>query len=333
MQRILIIAEIAQAHDGSLGILHSFIDAVAKTGVDAIKFQTHIADAESSEFEPFRVNFSYVDKTRFDYWKRMEFTEEQWFGIKKHCDEMGIEFLSSPFSIAAVDLLEMINVRRYKIGSGEVNNFLMLEKIAKTGKEIILSSGMSSLDELESTFNFLKKFGNSLSILQCTTKYPTQPEDIGLNLIPVLRNRYQVPIGLSDHSGTIYPSIAAVGLGAEIIEIHVTFDKQMFGPDSSSSLTLSELKQLVEGVRFIERCINNPIDDKGINTTSLKTIFEKSLALRRDLPKGSKICFDDLESKKPSGIGIPAREYQNIIGKQLVRDKSKNDFLKEEDLI
>ena len=133
-KNLFIIAEIAQAHDGSLGLLHSYIDALAETGVDAVKFQTHIAAAESSEFEQFRVPFSYVDKTRFDYWKRMEFTAEQWGGIKQHCENRGVEFISSPFSIAAVELLEKLNVKRYKIGSGEVSNTLLLDRIAPNKK-------------------------------------------------------------------------------------------------------------------------------------------------------------------------------------------------------
>jgi N,N'-diacetyllegionaminate synthase len=159
---IFIIAEIGQAHDGSLGILHSYIDAIAATGVDAIKFQTHIAEAESSMAEPFRVNFSYEDVTRYDYWHRMSFTKEQWIGIKEHCEKVGLEFISSPFSQAAVDLLESIGVTRYKIGSGETSNFLMLEKIAKTGKPIILSSGMSSYEELDATLEFLAPFANEM---------------------------------------------------------------------------------------------------------------------------------------------------------------------------
>ncbi|WP_311196036.1 N-acetylneuraminate synthase family protein [Antarcticibacterium sp. 1MA-6-2] len=127
---MFIIAEIAQAHDGFLGIAHSYIDALSKTGVDAVKFQVHIAEAESSIHEPFRVKFSTQDKSRFDYWKRMEFSVEQWQELRTHCDEAGVEFMASPFSNAAVDLLEKLEVKRYKIGSGEVNNFLMLEKIA-----------------------------------------------------------------------------------------------------------------------------------------------------------------------------------------------------------
>ncbi len=145
---VFIIAEIAQAHDGSLGIAHSFIDALKDTGVDAVKFQVHIAEAESSIYEPFRVKFSYEDATRYDYWKRMEFEPYQWSGLKKHCEECGLEFMASVFSNAAVDLLEKLGVKRYKIGSGEVSNLLLLDKIAYTGKPVILSSGMSSYEEL-----------------------------------------------------------------------------------------------------------------------------------------------------------------------------------------
>lgn len=329
---ILIIAEIGQAHDGSLGILHSYIEALKTTGVDAIKFQTHIARAESSEFEPFRIKFSYADKTRFDYWKRMEFDLDQWKEIKIHCDDVGLEFISSPFSNLAVDWLEEVGVKRYKIGSGEVSNFLMLEKIAKTGKDIILSSGMSNYEELDQTINFLAPFGNRLSVLQCTTKYPTEAKDIGLNVLNELKSRYKIPVGLSDHSGKIFPSLSAVSLGAEILEFHTAFDRRMFGPDTTSSLTIDEIKQLVEGVRFIETSLQNPID-KTDNTQfhGLKNIFEKSLAINKDKLAGDIISIDDLEAKKPFGHGVPAKDYAGVIGKKLISDKSKWDFLKEGD--
>lgn len=328
-----IIAEIGQAHDGSLGILHSYIDSLKDTGIDAIKFQTHIAEAESSEYEPFRVNFSYVDKTRYDYWDRMGFTMEQWIEIKKHCDEVGLEFMSSPFSNAAVDLLEKIGVEKYKIGSGEVNNFLILEKIIKTGKPIILSSGMSSYQELDETVAFIKKHGNDLSILQCTTKYPTQAEDIGYNVITELKERYNVPVGLSDHSGVIYPSMAAVAIGASILEFHAVFDKRMFGPDAKSSLAIDQIKELVGGVRFIEKGMKNSID-KTDNSKfdEVKTIFGKSLAVNRDLQKGDIITFDVLEGKKPGNKGIPAKDFKFIIGKRIKNPLNKWDFITNEDI-
>lgn len=329
-----IIAEIGQAHEGSLGMAHSYIDALAETGIDAIKFQTHIAEAESSLQEPFRVKFSYEDETRLDYWERMSFTENQWVGLKEHCDQVGLEFISSPFSLAAVDLLEQIGVKQYKIGSGEVSNFLMLEKIAKTGKPIIISSGMSSFEELDRTVDFLKPFGNELSVLQCTTSYPTPPERVGLNVIHELKHRYpDLKVGLSEHTSRIYTGIAAASLGAEILEFHVVFDKRMFGPDAKSSLTIDETKQLVEGVRFVEEMLNNPIDKTDNSPyTELKGIFEKSLSVNKNLSIGAELTFEDLETTKPANCGIPAAEFRSVIGKKLIANKTKYSFLNWEDL-
>lgn len=330
---MLIVAEIGQAHDGSLGILHSYIDAVAETKADAIKFQTHIAAAESSIYEPFRIKFSRQDKTRFDYWKRMEFTLDQWKEIKSHCDEKGLEFMSSPFSNAAVDLLEEVGVKRYKIGSGEVNNHLLLHKIAKTGKEIILSSGMSALSELDEAVEFIRGFGNKISILQCTTAYPTKPEEWGLNVIGKLRDRYGVPVGFSDHSGDIYACLAATALGAEILEFHVVFDKRMFGPDTKASLTIDETKKLVEGVKQIRISLTNPVDKSdNADFTHLKGIFEKSLAINRDMKANEEISLADLETKKPKDKGIDALKYKEVIGRRLKHELKQWDFLNINDL-
>lgn len=328
-----LIAEIAQAHEGSLGILHSYIDAVAKTGVQAIKFQMHIAEAESSIYEPFRVKFSKEDDTRFDYWKRMEFSLEQWKEIKKHCDDVGLDFICSPFSNLAVDWLEEIGVHTYKIGSGEVNNLLLLEKICATRKPIIISSGMSSFDELDKTVDFLKNKSVDFSILQCTTAYPTKPEQYGLNVINELKKRYNVSVGFSDHSAKVSTGIAAVALGAEILEFHVVFHREIFGPDAIASLTIEETKQLVETVNDIQSAIDNPIDKNNNNQfDELKSIFEKSLAINKNLPENHIITFDDLESKKPKGYGISATDFQKVIGKKLNKEKSKWDFLTEEDI-
>ena len=333
MKPITIIAEIGQAHEGSLGIAHSYIDAAASAGVDVVKFQTHISHAESSVFEPFRVKFSYEDNTRFEYWKRMEFTVNQWKGLKDHCESVGVEFLSSPFSCAAVELLEDIGVNRYKIGSGETSNLLMLARIVETGKPIILSSGMSSYFELDKTVAFLRGFGTDFSILQCTTKYPTEPEDLGLNVIKELQTRYECTVGFSDHSGSIYPAIAATALGAELIEAHLVFDRQMFGPDSASSLTVKEFSELVRGVRFVERALKSPIDKNNNEAfTSLKQIFEKSLAVNQDLAAGTIISREHLESKKPAGRGHPASDYIELIGKPTNRALKKWDFISSKDV-
>ncbi|WP_136669285.1 N-acetylneuraminate synthase family protein [Flavobacterium sp. H122] len=331
---VYLIAEIGQAHEGSLGILHSYIDAVASTGVQAIKFQMHIAEAESSLYEPFRVKFSLEDQTRYDYWQRMGFTLEQWKEIKKHCDEVGLDFICSPFSNQAVDWLEEIGVKYYKVGSGEVNNLLLLEKITGTKKPVIISSGMSSYEELDCTVAFLKERNVAFSILQCTTSYPTQPEQFGFNVIRELKEKYGVPVGFSDHSAKVSTNIAAVALGAEILEFHVVFDRRMFGPDTKSSLLIDEVSQLVEDVNAVYKAIQHPIDKSNNKQFSeLKSIFEKSLAINKDLPKGHCLTFEDLEAKKPKGHGIEALKFQDVIGMKLKHDMKQWNFINENDLI
>jgi N-acetylneuraminate synthase len=329
-----IIAEIGQAHEGSLGILHSYIDALAKTGVTAIKFQTHIAEAESSAKEPFRVKFSYEDNSRYDYWQRMEFTKEQWFGIKQHCDDLDIEFMSSPFSLEAVNLLEEIGVKRYKIGSGEVSNLLLLDRISDTGKPVILSSGLSDWDEIDKSISFLQEKNIHVSIVQCTTSYPTKPEIWGLNIVSEMKKRFDIPVGYSDHSGTPYACPSAILLGASIIEFHAVFDKRMFGPDATSSLTIDEITEMVKGIKMVQTSLENPMkkEIQG-NTVELKRMFGKSLAINRSLEEGAVIKKEHLESKKPAGEGIDSREFQKIVGRKLKHSLDKWSFLNEEDLI
>lgn len=327
--KVEIIAEIAQAHEGSLGIAHSYIDALAGTGIDTVKFQMHIASAESSEYEQFRVNFSKEDKTRYDYWHRMGFTFDQWAGLKDHCTEKGLRFLCSPFSVLAFEWLERLGADRYKIASGETTNLLMLEKICATKKPVLISSGMSGYSEIRNSVDFISsRNGNLEGIFQCTTAYPTPPEKYGLNVITDLRQQYPCKIGLSDHSGEIYAALAATALGAEMLEMHVVFDKAMFGPDAKSSLTINEFSTLVDGVRKISRSLLNPVDKnatEGFN--ELKTMFGKSLAINKDLPAGHVIGIDDLETKKPGNKGIPASEYNNVLGKKLQNHKQGNSFL------
>src|SRR5574341_1605298 len=175
-ERCLIIGEVAQAHDGSLGMAHAFIDAIANAGADAVKFQTHIAAAESTPGEPWRVKLSPQDATRYDYWKRMEFTEEQWGGLARHASERGLIFLSSAFSFEAVDLLNRIGVTAWKVGAGETTNLPMIERMARTGKPVILSSGMSTWAEMDAAVECVRKHEAPVAALQCTTAYPCPPE-------------------------------------------------------------------------------------------------------------------------------------------------------------
>jgi N,N'-diacetyllegionaminate synthase len=332
--RCLIICEVAQAHDGSLGMAHAYIDSAAEAGVDAIKFQTHIAAAESTPAEPWRVKFSRQDATRYDYWKRMEFTEEQWHGLKKHADERRLQFLSSPFSDEAVELLTRVGVSAWKIASGEASNTVMFERIARTGLPILLSTGMSSLSEIDAAVERIKKNNLPLTVLQCESIYPTPPDKVGINLIPFFRERYDCKVGLSDHSGTIYPGLAAATLGIEALEVHITMSREMFGPDVPASLPPHELHQLVEGVRFIEKMRASPIDKDVMATelTGMRKLFTKSVVAKINLPRGTVLRAEHLAVKKP-GTGIPADQLQQVIGKTLQRNVAKDEVLQEEDLV
>jgi N,N'-diacetyllegionaminate synthase len=326
--RTFVVAEIAQAHDGSVGILHSLVDAAAAAGVDAVKFQVHIAEAESSALEPFRVRFSPVDATRFDYWKRMELSPVQSADLKHRCEAAGVEFLATPFSNAAVDLLESIGVARYKVGSGDLANPLLLERLARTGKEVILSTGLGALEEIDAAVAMMRERQVPVAVLQCTTKYPTAAQDIGLPWLATLRARYACPVGLSDHSGTIYAALGAVALGATVIEAHITFDRRMFGPDAKASLTVDEFADLLRGVRFLEQARGQGLGktvDEG--KQELRRMFGKALAVNRDMQIGETIRFEDLESKKPADAGLPVAKMAKAVGSKLIKTKKQWDFL------
>jgi N-acetylneuraminate synthase len=312
---------------------HAFIDAIANAGADAVKFQTHIAAEESTPGEPWRVKFSLQDLSRYEYWRRMEFTVEQWLGLKKHADERGILFLSTPFSEAAVDLLQSIDMKVWKIGSGEVGNLPLLRKICAYGHPVILSSGMSDLAELDSAVELVKQSGNPAAVLQCTSAYPCPPESIGLNVLGEFRTRYGLPVGLSDHSGQIFASLAAVSLGAEVVEVHVTLSREMFGPDVPASITSSELRLLVDGVRQIEKMLDSPIDkDSAANGfTDLRKAFTKSVVAGSNLAAGTILAPEHLKLKKP-GIGLPPNEIEKLLGKVLLRDVKADELLQYADV-
>ncbi len=329
----LIIAEVAQAHDGSLGTAHAFVDAIADAGADAVKFQTHIASAESTPLEQFRVHFSVQDRTRYDYWKRTEFTQQQWAGLMEHAESRGLLFISSPFSVEAVQLLARIGMPAWKVASGELSTTPMFDAMLATSLPFIVSSGMSNYAELDDAVARLTSAGARLAVLQCTTAYPCPPERIGLNVMSDMRERYGVPVGLSDHSGTIYPGLAAVTLGASIVETHFTLSRQMFGPDVRASLTPTEFAQLVQGIRFIERMEANPVDKDVLaaEMEPLRRLFTKSIVAGRPISRGQRISAEDLACKKP-GTGMAPARLPELIGRTAKRDLERDKLIEENDL-
>ena len=331
--RCLVIGEVALTHDGSLGLAHAFVDAIANAGADAVKFQTHIAAAESTPAEPFRVKFSRQDATRYDYWKRMEFTEGEWRGLAEHCRERGVLFISSPFSVQAVDMLERIGQPLWKIASGETGNTQLLDRVLDTGAPVLLSTGMSPLAEIDAAVARVKARRVPVGVFQCTTAYPCPAEQIGLNLIPVYRERYGCWVGLSDHSATIYPGLAGVAIGMDMLELHVALSREMFGPDVIASVTTAELKQLVDGIRFIERMRAHPLDKDASarDTAPLRRLFTRSIVAKDALPAGTLLAREHLMIKKP-GTGLPPERLDDVVGRRLARPVAADQLLAAEDI-
>ncbi len=329
MLRPYIIAEVAQAHDGNINIAHAFIDAVANTkAADAIKFQTHFADEESMPEEKWRKKFSRVAETRFEYWKRMEFSEDQWVEIKYHCQEVGLDFLSSPFSLKAAKLLSKIGMQTWKIASGEVTNFPMLDYIANLGgQKFIISTGLCSTKELEECIKRIRTNKNQVEILACISKYPAPIGEINLKYMDSLGKKFQCKTGLSDHSASIYPCLTAYTQGATTLEVHVSFHRDYFGPDNPASLMLEDLTELRHGLDQIQVIMSPAGDVDKKNTDAMRSLFLKSIVVNENMSKGQKIQLNHLAFKKP-GTGISASEYEKVVGSELLCDKLAGELLR-----
>jgi N,N'-diacetyllegionaminate synthase len=328
-----LIAEVAQSHDGSLGQAHAYIDAAAAAGADAVKFQTHIANAESTYDEKFRIKFSQQDQTRYDYWLRMEFSLPQWRDLQEHAKSVGLVFLSSPFSIDAVNLLEELDIPAWKIGSGEFFTANLIDAIICTRKPILLSTGMAKSHEIDFLVNNLNKNFVPFCLMQCTTQYPSKVEEVGLNIIQEFRTKYRCATGLSDHTGLPWPSIAAIAQGCNVVEVHVTFDRMMFGPDVKASVTFQEFKLISDFRNSFYTMQSNEVDKDSIanQMTELRTNFSKSLAPVHPLNAGTILKKEMLTLKKP-GSGIPFEQINEVVGKVLARDIDPSCLLKWDDL-
>ena len=311
MSRVYVIAEAGMNHDGSLGNAIRMAEVAAECGVDAVKFQLHDAAAETTRDAPSPPYFQH--ETRWEYFQRTAFSDEQWATLKRACEAAGIDFLCSVFSLEALERLERLGAERYKIGSGEVTNLELIRRVAATGKPVLLTSGMSSWSELDDAVHAA---GENVTVLQCTSEYPTPPERVGLNVLAELRERYGRPVGLSDHSLGNYAAFAAVALGATTIEKHFTLSNDLYGPDAAMASEPDELEELVDGVRSIEAMLASPVDKDELreDIREMKRVFEKSVVTVDNIPAGSRIEREMLAAKKP-GTGIPAARIDDVVGR------------------
>lgn len=328
-ENITIIAEIGSVHDGSIGNALKAVEAVAACGADVVKFQTHIAEAETLVDAPMPSYFN--GEPRMDYFRRTAFSMPQWKQIAQHCHKHGVRFLSSPFSLEAVDLLEEVGVGLYKIPSGEVSNLPLLERVAATGKKVYLSSGMSNWAELDRAVAILRKAGE-LVVMQCSSAYPCNPERVGLNVMLEMQRRYSLPVGLSDHTLGHAACIAAAALGATVVEKHFTFSRLMYGSDARHSMEPDEFKAFCSHVKEAAIIRANPVDKDDLQDyLDMKRIFEKSVVTARALEEGQFLRITDLAFKKP-GDGIPVASYAELLGREVLHDLPPNHKITWEDL-
>ena len=320
----MIIAEFGSVHDGSFGNAINLIKLASECGATAVKFQTHIAEAETIIDAPSPSYFK--SESRIDYFNRTSFTKTQWLQLKKAADDYNVIFLSSPFSLEAVDLLEEIGMEIYKIPSGEVTNIPMLEKISKLGKPILLSSGMSNYHELDIAFDVFSGKCD-ITIMQCSSAYPCPNKSVGLNVLDEIKKRYNCHVGYSDHTLGFAAPIAAAALGAVVIEKHFTFSRKMYGSDAIHSMEPEDFKILVNSIKDVWEMLKNPVDKKSLECyTEMKEIFQKSIVASTNLTKGSILSLEDIKFKKP-GTGIPSAQYKDVIGKVLLKDVKRDDLL------
>jgi len=308
---MLIIAELANGHCGLLENAYKLVDAAKASGADAVKFQLHIAEAESLKTAPPPPYFN--KENPYKFFQRTQFTLKEWAELKEYVTKSGMKFICSPFSIEAVDALSDIGVDIYKIASGEVTNIPMLKHISKKFKPVILSSGMSNLSELDKAVVAL--YDTDLTILQCSSEYPCPYNHVGLNLIPTLASRYNFPVGLSDHTPTIYTALAAVTLGATVIEKHFTLDNELYDPDASFALTPDKFKEMVDGIHIIQEALEPMNKDNIERFKRMKAIFQKSLVSNVDIPEHTILTREMIGIKKP-GDGLHPEYLDEIIGKK-----------------
>lgn len=320
-----IIAEVGSVHDGSFGNAQCFIDAVAKAGAWAIKFQHHIADEETTDYAPNPTYFR--GESRKEYFNRISFTKHQWEILYKKAKSNSLKFIVSPFSVRSLNELKETGVDIIKIASGEVTNTELLRAVKESKIETILSSGMSSIKELEIARDILD--GSLLSIMQCTSEYPCLPRNVGLNNISMLGKRFKIKRGFSDHTIGPVASILAVGEGAEYIEKHVTFSQQMYGSDARHSMEISEFPSFVNDLKLAYEIFNakQDKDESAITLKPMKKTFEKSYVYSKDLEKGHTIQKSDLALKKP-GDGLSSENLETIIGAELLRSVKYDEQVK-----
>lgn len=338
MNKVLIIAEAGVNHNGDFGLAKKMVDIAFQAGADIIKFQTAIPDLVMSNAAPkaeYQINNTGSDESQLEMSKKIHLPLSAYKDLKNYCEQVGIKFLSTPFDHVSIDLLSELGQDIFKIPSGEITNIPYLIKIARLKTEIIISTGMSNLSEIEFALDVLEKNGanrNNIVVLHCNTDYPSPFEDVNLLAMNTIKNAFGVRIGYSDHTPGIEVPIAAVALGAEVIEKHFTLDKKMIGPDHLASLDPIELKEMVKAIRNIEIALGSADKNPTPSESKNLIIARRSIHLLCDVQEGTILNESNLIMKRP-GNGMSPILINNVLGKKTNKKLSKDHMLTFDDIV
>ena len=326
---VYIIAEAGVNHNGSFELACKLVDAAKDAGVDCIKFQTFKSsnlvshNAQKAEYQKDTTG----DGSQVDMLKKLELSYDEFLALKDYCDKIGICFLSTPFDFDSIDFLNSIDMPFWKIPSGEVTNLPYLVALAKTGKPVVMSTGMCEMDEIAAAISVLKDNGiKDIKLLHCNTEYPTPFEDVNLKAMQTMRDVFELEVGYSDHTKGIEVSVAAVALGATVIEKHFTLDRNMEGPDHKASLEPDELKAMVSSIRHIEQALGS--GDKTPSPSEKKniTVARKSIVAKIDIKKGEVLTEKNITVKRP-GTGVSPMRWHEVIGTKAVKDFQEDELI------
>ncbi len=311
---IKIIAEVGVNHSGDVDLAKEMIDSASRSGASSVKFQSHIPDKEMLKDIDKHVDLL---PNLYDLISSVTLSYDEMFLLKEYCDKININFLSTPFSLDAVDELEKMNVDSYKIGSGETDNLLLINKVCQTGKHIFISTGLSTWSEVKKTVDFIKDRGSPFTLMQCTSSYPADPSSLNLSILKKYKDTFGCPVGVSDHSEGILSSLISIALGAEVVEKHFTIDKNLPGTDQSASIDPKELTDLCRGAQLVLDMIGNEEEENSDNAyPGVRDTFRHCLVANGKLNCGDKISIDSISTRRPA-VGVLASEYEGILGKNL----------------
>jgi len=330
--RVIVIAEAGVNHNGSLEIAKKMVDAAVKAGADIIKFQTFVGEKVISRYAPkakYQLETTAEGESQLDMVKKLEFSPSEHKELFNYCIQKNIQYLSSPFDLESIELLAEMNVKAIKIPSGEITNLPYLRKIGALQKTIILSTGMSTLGEIETAIDILTRAGTkreNIVLLHCTTEYPAPYEEVNLQAILTLQKAFGLKTGLSDHTEGIEIAIAAAAMGASVIEKHFTLDKNMEGPDHKASLSPEELYQMIRTIRHVEKAMGNGIKKPSPSETANIPIVRKSIVAARPIARGEVFSPENITTKRP-GTGISPMHWDYVIGKKAPRDFKEDELI------